>query len=214
MIARYDRHHTRRSTYSRAGGVNFPAPGLWNIPSGWARIELSMPRILGSAVQTCVRLKQGMIAVADDPVRSTAHLSLDAASLRTGHPTRDRFLHDEVLDTSSFATIPVRIATVEHVGGMKWKGLGWITIRGVSAPIELEITYEGTNPASSAARFRAQAKVSLRKFFPEIHGIRGRFVAGRQLRIAVDIHAEPVRASIDSASRQRRRDALSTSSAN
>jgi polyisoprenoid-binding protein YceI len=198
MIARYHRHHTHRSQSTSVRGVNFPAPGLWNIPSGWARIELSMPRVLGSAVQTCVRLKQGMIAVADDPVRSTAHLSLDAASLRTGHPTRDRFLHEEVLDTSSHATIPVRIATVEHVGGTSWKGLGWITIRGVSAPIELEITYEGTNPASSAARFRAQTKVCLRTFFPEMQGLRGRFLAGRRLRIAVDIHAEPVRASLSS----------------
>lgn len=162
---RDDRHHDRRDRPTASqpirtvDSVEVPAPGLWNIPAGWVSIELSLRRMFGAAVRTHMRLKQGMIAIADDPAHSTAHVSLDANSLRTGHPPWDRFLYEQLLDTASFATIPVRIAAVEHIDGANWKGCGWVTIRGVAALIELTITYDGVFRPGVAARFRATATV-------------------------------------------------------
>ena len=201
-----DRSHrpTAAPPIRSVDGVELPAPGLWNIPAGWVSIELSVRRMFGAAVRTHMRLKQGMIAIADDPAHSTAHVSLDANSLRTGHAPWDRFLHERVLDTQSSATIPVRIAAVEHVGGANWKGCGWVTIRGVAAPIELAITYDGVFRPGVAARFRATAVLPLRSILPITNSLRGRILAGRNLRIAIDLHAEPVRGSIDVASRATR----------
>jgi polyisoprenoid-binding protein YceI len=204
-----DWHHDRRARPAAASirtlqGVELPAPGLWNIPAGWVTIQLSMRRFFGTAVRTHMRLKQGMIAIADDPTHSTVHVSLDADSLRTGHAPWDRFLHERVLDTDRFATIPVRIAAVEHVDGPNWKGCGWVTIRGVAAPIELDIAYDGVFRPGVAARFRANAALPLRSILPGNTGLRGRLLAGKHLRIAIDLHAEPVRGSIDIASRTTR----------
>ena len=207
---RDDWHHDRRDrpTASPAirtvDGVELPAPGLWNIPAGWVSIELSVRRTFGAAVRTHMRLKQGMIAIADDPTHSTAQVSLDANSLRTGHAPWDRFLHEQVLDTGSFATIPVRIAAVEHVEGPNWRGCGWITIRGVAAPIELDISCDGVFRPGVAARFRATATLPLRSILPANTGLHGRLLAYRTLRIAIDLHAEPVRGSIDIQSRATR----------
>lgn len=186
------------STLSRnVGGFELPKPGLWDIPSGWANIEISVPRIFGSNLRTRMRLKQGTIAIADDPTHSTAHLSLDAASLRTGDSARDRYLHDEVLNAGRYATIPVRIATLEHCFGPNWKADGWITVGGVSIPIGLHITYLGLLRHGTAAHFSARAKVPLRPILANSNGLRNRFLAGRHLRITIEVHAEPVRASID-----------------
>ena len=135
--------HASSDLIRAVDGVQLPAPGLWNIPSGWASIGLSVPKIFGRALRTRVRLKQGMIAIADNPTHSTANLSLNAASLRTGHPARDRYLHDEVLQTDRYSTIPVRIATIEHCAGPHWKADGWITVGGISTAMELDLTYEG-----------------------------------------------------------------------
>jgi polyisoprenoid-binding protein YceI len=179
------------------GGFELPAPGLWNIPSGWANIEVSVPRVFGSSLRMRMRLKQGMIAIADDPTHSTAQLSLDAASLQTGDSARDRYLHDEVLNTDRYATIPVRIATLEHCVGPNWKADGWITVGGVSMPIELDITYRGLLRDGAAARFSARANVPLRPVLDGSTRLRSRFLAGRHLRITIEVHAEPVRASVD-----------------
>jgi polyisoprenoid-binding protein YceI len=206
---RDDRHHdrSRRPTASPAirtvDGTELPTPGLWNIPAGWVSIELSVRRLFGAAVRTQIRLKQGMIAIADDPTHSTAQVSLDANSLRTGHAPWDRFLHERVLDTISSPTIPVRIAAVEHVEGPNWKGCGWIAIRGVAAPIELALSYDGVFRPGVAARFRATATLPLKTILPVNNGLRGRLLASRNLRIAIDLHAEPVRGSIDIVARTR-----------
>jgi polyisoprenoid-binding protein YceI len=183
--------------------AEFPAPGLWNLPSGWARIELSLPRIFGRTLRANMSLKQGMIAIADNPRNSTAHLSLDAASLQTGNSARDRYLHDEVLNSGRYATIPVRVAAIEHCGGPTWKAHGWITIAGVATPIELTVAYEGIRGQRAAAVFRAHADVPLRSIMEGSRGMRGRFLAGRQLRISIELHAEPVRPSGGYESRSR-----------
>jgi len=176
-------------------GVELPAAGLWNIPSGWARIELSLPRMFGPALRTNMRLKQGMIAIADNPRNSTAHLSLDAASLRTGNTARDRYLHGEVLNSGRYAAIPVRIAAIEHSDGPNWNAGGWITIGRVATPMEFAVTYEGVHGRGSAALFRAHGNLALRSILVGSPGLRGRFLANRHLRISLELHAEPVRPS-------------------
>lgn len=177
-------------------GVEVPAAGLWNIPTGWARIELVVPRMFRPGLRAKIRLKQGMLALADDPTHSTAHFSLDASSLRTGDALVDRYLHNEVLETGKCSTIPVHIGTVEHAGGSQWNADGWITVRGTATPIELTITYDGVHRPGYAARFRAEATMPLRELLPVNTGLRGRFLAGRNVRISIEVHAEPVRASI------------------
>lgn len=177
----------------RVDGIELPIAGLWNIPTGWAGVELVVPRPLRSALRATIRLKQGMLALADDPTHSTGHFSLDATSLRTGDPVVDSYLHDDVLDIARCSTIPVHIGTVEHAGGPHWDAHGWITIRGVATPIELAIAYEGIDRPGRSARFRAATTLPLRSLLPVNHGLRGRFLAGRSVRITIDVHAEPVR---------------------
>jgi len=185
------------------GDVEVPTAGLWNVPPGWATIELAVPRLLGTTMRSKIRLKQGMIAIADDPSHSTAHLSLDALSIRTGEEAIDEFLQRDVLDVDRYSTIPVRIASVQHISGPAWTADGWITVRGVTTPIDFDITYEGVFRKGPAAFFRAQASLPLRHILPMNSGLRGRFFAGRTLRVAMEVYAEPVRATAEQSARRR-----------
>src|SRR5436190_23402895 len=80
------------------GDVELPSACLWNIPPGWATVELSVPRLLGTTMRWMIRLKQGMIAIADDASHSTPHLSLCAPSIRTGVHSFEQLFHNELLD--------------------------------------------------------------------------------------------------------------------
>jgi hypothetical protein len=162
-----------------------------------------VPRLLGTTMRSKIRLKQGMIAIADDPSHSTAHLSLDALSIRTGEEAIDEFLQRDVLDVDRYSTIPVRIASVQHISGPAWTADGWITVRGVTTPIDFDITYEGVFRRGPAAFFRAQASLPLRHILPMNSGLRGRFFAGRTLRVAMEVYAEPVRATAEQSARRR-----------
>jgi polyisoprenoid-binding protein YceI len=199
---RQTRHLTRDLTRD-FGDVELPAAGLWNIPPGWATIELSVPRLLGTTMRSMIRLKQGMIAIADDPSHSTAHLSLDARSIRTGEHAVDEFLHHAVLDVDRYSTIPVRLANVQHRSGAAWSADGWITVRGIATPVDFDITYEGLFHKGPAASFRAQATLPLSNILPPASGLRGRFFASRTLRIGIEVYAEPVRATAERTARRR-----------
>jgi polyisoprenoid-binding protein YceI len=195
MTAFTSTSHASSNLIRTVDGIELPTPGLWNIPSGWASIELSVPKVLGRALRTRLRLKQGMIAIADDPTHSTANLSLDATSLRTGHPARDRYLHDKVLNTDRYSTIPVRIATIEHCSGPHWKADGWITVGGVSTAMELDLTYGGSYRDGSIATFSAHGNIPLRGILAGRNELRSRLLAGQHIHISVEVHAEPVRAT-------------------
>jgi len=185
------------------GDAEVPAAGLWNVPPGWATIKMSATRLLGATMRSSIQLKQGMIAIADNPSHSTAHLSLDPRSIRTGDEALDEYLHREVLDVDRYRTIPVHIACVQHRDGRAWSADGWMTIRGIATPLVFEVTYEGSVPNGPGASFRVHASVPLRDILPATCGLRGRFFASRTLRITMEIHAEPVAASAARMARSR-----------
>ena len=163
-------------------------------------------------MRSMIRLKQGMIAIADDPSHSTAHLSLDALSIRTGEHAIDEFLHHTVLDVDRCSTIPVRLANVQHRSGAAWSADGWITVRGIATRIDFDITYEGLFQKGPAALFRARASLPLGNILPATSGRRGRFLASRTLRIGIEVYAEPVRATAERTARRRLPDLAAVSS--
>ncbi len=82
---------------------------------------------------------------AADPTRSSVALAIDAASIRTNNADRDAHLRSgDFFDVERHPTITFESSDVTAVGGDRYRVMGDLTIKGITRPIELQLTYEGS----------------------------------------------------------------------
>jgi polyisoprenoid-binding protein YceI len=75
---------------------------------------------------------------------SSVEVEIDAGGLWTGEPDRDAHLRSaDFLDVEHFRTITFRSREVNLLGDHDYSALGDLTIRGVTRPCKLKVTYLG-----------------------------------------------------------------------
>ncbi|MFI7470071.1 YceI family protein [Nonomuraea sp. NPDC049646] len=79
----------------------------------------------------------------DDPSRSRVELTVQAASVRTGNPQRDRYLRGKYLRDADHPVITFTSDRVERTGEAAFRVTGDLSIRGVRNPITLELELTG-----------------------------------------------------------------------
>src|SRR5947209_5444567 len=71
--------------------------------------------------------------------------SIDATTLWTGEPARDTHLKSaDFLDVANFPEITYKSERVEVVGPTNANVFGFVSIRGVTKPLTLQVTHLGT----------------------------------------------------------------------
>jgi polyisoprenoid-binding protein YceI len=143
-------------------------PGMrtsWAIDPGSSSIQFSIRHMLVSTVRGRFPGVQGTIVVdAAEPARSSVALTIDAASLDTGHPLRDEFVRSEAfLDVAQHPAITFRSTAIAHLGGPAVRVEGDLTICGVTRPVPLDARYNGTaeNPFGGlVAGFEARGTIA------------------------------------------------------
>lgn len=168
------RSSDQRALTRTIDGVELPAAGLWNVPAGRATVTLAMPRVLDRVIGARIRVRQGTIAIADNPANSTAQFTLEVAGR---------------------APVPVRVTKIEHRRGSMWTAVGWMTIDDVATPLDFTITYSGVHHRWPAALFRADVTLPLRHLVGGDGGWRARLLGNGAVRAAIEIHAVPMRPS-------------------
>lgn len=84
--------------------------------------------------------------------RVSFHVKVPVASLRTGIAMRDEHLRsNQWLDAKQFPFIELKGASARKVGKDKWRLQGTFTLRGVSKPLEVDLTVKEI-PAEVAVR--------------------------------------------------------------
>ncbi|GGV09521.1 YceI family protein [Streptomyces spectabilis] len=82
-----------------------------------------------------------------DPSRSSAQLTIHARSIQTRNQQRDDLLCGKFLDVDNHPAITFTSAHVRHVDGARYKVAGDLTIRGVTAPVTLDVELTTAAPA-------------------------------------------------------------------
>ena len=76
----------------------------------------------------------------DDPSKSTAELTIKAASIQTRNPRRDQALRAKFLDAANHPTITFTSTKVDQVDETTFALTGNLTIRGTTRPVTVDLT--------------------------------------------------------------------------
>lgn len=134
-----------------------------------------------------------------DLTTGSAEATIDVTALSTGNEMRDNDLKSpNFFDVAQYPTITFRSTRVERVEGDEYRVHGDLTIREVTRPITLDVTYEGQIPdpfgaGTHRAGFSAETTLSRKEFGMTYNPVleTGGAVVGD--RVKVSLHFEAVR---------------------
>jgi polyisoprenoid-binding protein YceI len=130
----------------------------------------------------------------DQPEQSSASLTIDASSVNTDTPDRDKNLRsDEFFAVETYPTITFQSSRVAKKSADRYDVVGTLTIRGVAKEVLLPVTYVGAakDPWGKArAGFEASLTVNRRDFGltwdgPPLEA--GGFIVGDDVTISLSI---------------------------
>lgn len=180
---------------ARAGGDVLPAPGTWRIDPAHSSIRATALHLGMSRIHGRLRRFSGSIEVADPLEDSSVQVVIDPSSVDSDDETRDAHLRAaDFLDVAVHPEISYKSDGLTRVDQRHWRVAGLLTLKGVSAPATLQVTYGGTGPdlwGGTRAAFTATTEVSRDDFAIDWNQsvLAGVLAVGRTLRIDIDIQA-------------------------
>ena len=182
-------------TLTRSGGLDLPEPGTWEIDPVHSTIRATALHLGLGKVHGRFADFSGRIVVGDPPENTRVSVSIDANSIDTGNPDRDKHLRSsDFLDVERWPTLRFVNSTVRRVSPEKWVMSGPLTMRDVTRPVDLDVTYLGTMPdlwGGVRAGFAATTQLGRDDFAMTWNQsvIAGITAFGRTLKIEIDIQA-------------------------
>jgi len=130
-----------------------------------------------------------------DPERSTVTVSIEAASVDTGDATRDTHLRtSDFFDAEEFPTLTFRNTKVTKTGENTFDVMGDLTIRGVTKPVTLHMTFLGKarDPwGNERVGFEGELKINRKDYGLMWNAAleTGGFLVGDEVKINLQIQA-------------------------
>ncbi|MET0188289.1 polyisoprenoid-binding protein YceI [Pseudonocardia sediminis] len=180
---------------TRAGGEMLPAPGTWRIDPQHSSIQATALHLGMSRIHGRLRRFGGQIVVADPLENSSVEVTIDPSSVDSDDDTRDEHLRaPDFLDVAAHPEIGYKSDGLTRLDPRHWRVDGVLTLKGVSGPAALQVTYGGTGPdlwGGTRAAFTATTEISRDDFAIDWNQsvLAGVLAVGRTLRIDIDIQA-------------------------
>ena len=144
-------------------GRRAPIPGLWELDPAHTDVSFVARHLMVTKVRGRFQEVSGAITVGDDPADSRVEVEIQAASITTNSQDRDNHLRSpDFLDVENHPTLSFRSTRIEPLGDDRWALTGDLTIRGVTRPLTLQVTFEGTTTdpwGGTRAAFTARGEI-------------------------------------------------------
>ena len=123
------------------------ATTTWQIDPAHTAASFAVKHLMISTVRGEFKGVTGTVVWDDkDVTKSTVDVTIDATTVNTGEPNRDKDLKsDKFFDTEKFATMTFKSKKVESAGAGKLKVTGDLTIHGITKEVVLNV--DGPTPA-------------------------------------------------------------------
>ncbi|MCG5219731.1 YceI family protein [Streptosporangium sp. KLBMP 9127] len=130
-------------------GLTIPAAGTFDLDGAHTRIGFVVKHMMVSKVRGNFGEFSGSVTIAENPLESTAELTVKTGSIDTRSADRDTHLRsDDFLAADKFPELTFRTTRVVSQSGDEFTVAGDLTIRDVTKEVELTVEYggAGTNP--------------------------------------------------------------------
>jgi polyisoprenoid-binding protein YceI len=125
-------------------GLSIPAPGTFTLDAAHTRVGFVVRHLMINKVRGGFGQVSGDVVVAEDPLDSSVHATIQAASIDTGVADRDNHLRSaDFLDVEKYPTLEFRSTRVSARSGNEFLLDGDLTVRGVTRPVQLVLEFEG-----------------------------------------------------------------------
>jgi polyisoprenoid-binding protein YceI len=130
-------------------GITIPEPGTFDLDVAHTRVGFVAKHMMVSKVRGRFGEFSGSVTIAENPLESSAEITIKAASIDTGAPDRDGHLRgDDFLAADKFPELTFRSTRVVSHSGDELVVVGDLTIRDVTKEVTLKVEYggAGVNP--------------------------------------------------------------------
>ncbi|MFE1951702.1 MULTISPECIES: YceI family protein [Streptomyces] len=180
---------------ARQGGAELPPPGPWTVDPAHSTVAATAQHLGITSVHGRFTDFGARVEIAQDVEKSRVEAVIKAASIDTGNGMRDGHLKSpDFLDVEAYPEITYRSTGLEPAGTDRWTVHGELTMRGVSRPVDLELSYLGTGAdpwGGTRAAFKATAELKREDFAMNYNQVvqAGIAAIGATLKVELDIQA-------------------------
>ena len=149
-------------------GTEVPVAGAYGLDASHSHVGFSVRHAMVSRTKGQFAEVTGTVHIAENPVESWVEVDIPVASIDTRDETRDGHLRSaDFLDAENHPSLHYRSTKVTPADDRRWNVEGELTVRGVTKPVALEVTFEGgaKDPwGNSRIGFTAHAEVNREDF--------------------------------------------------
>jgi polyisoprenoid-binding protein YceI len=160
-----------RGEHAMVSTQGAPATGVtvWQIDPAHSTVEFAVKHMMVTTVKGQFTGISGTITLDEaDLARSSVAVEIDAASVTTRDPQRDGHLRSaDFFDVANYPKLTFTSTRVEPLGPDRLRVTGDLTIRGVTRPVVLDVTYHGrgvTPFGTTIVAFSAETTISRADF--------------------------------------------------
>jgi polyisoprenoid-binding protein YceI len=118
----------------------------WSLDKTHAKLGFSITHLMVSSVEGNFKTFDAKIASSkDDFSDAVIELTADINSINTDNDQRDEHLKGpDFFDAAKYSTLTFKSKSFKKVSDKKYKLVGDLTLHGITKPVELDVTFNGT----------------------------------------------------------------------
>ena len=178
-------------------GRELPSAGRYDFDLAHSSVGLVVRHLVVSKVRARFNDWSGSLTIGENPANSSVEVTIQTDSFSSGDEGRDAHVKSaDFFDVEQFPTATYRSTKVTPSANGDWAVDGELTIRGITKPVALAVTFAGTatDPYGvSKIFFEASANVEREEFGVSFNAPleTGGVVLGKSIKIELDVQAVP-----------------------
>ncbi len=145
--------------------ISLFAQTKWNVDAVHSNVKFTVTHLVISEVEGAFKVFSGTInSSTPDFNGASIEFTVDVNSINTDNEMRDKHLKsDDFFNAEKFPKMTFKSTSFKKVSGNKYLLLGTLTIRDITKPVRVDVTYGGTAKdgyGNTKAGFKATTKIN------------------------------------------------------